>query len=54
MTKPLQIEFINRPNPDRFFKAWANIECDKLGVKISGEHDEKKEWDGQTTMAVPA
>jgi len=52
--KPLQIEFINRPNPDRLFKAWANIECEKLGVKISGELDEEKEFDGKTAMAVPA
>lgn len=33
--KPLEIVFLNRPSPDRIFRAWAEIEAAQRGMRLA-------------------
>lgn len=33
--RELRIEFVNRPSSERIFRAWAETECTKVGVRLT-------------------
>lgn len=47
MAKPLEVVFLNRPSPDRIFRAWAEIEAAQRGMRLASLDIRKGGEDGR-------
>ena len=46
MVKKPEIVFLNKPSPERIFRAWAEIEAARMGTRVVNMHPAEKKKEG--------